>query len=295
MIRHALISMSLVGVLASSAFAQLANQTALVGTVTDSSGSVIPGATVVAVNTGTKDTYETTTNEQGYYNIQFIRIGQYEITVTLSGFQTFKATGIEVATNQVVRRDASLQVGVMSETITVAAGAAMLSTENATLVETINERAVEELPLSGRNVWSLAGTTPGVLGGTSSFTGAGQRNIQNSLSMDGINTAANLLTATSMRPDLRRGDRGAGADRQHLRRVRLLPRRARQRRDQERDQRGARQRVRVPAARLARLRAASSRTGARRRIRGGAISSGSRWTVPCGCPSSMTGATGRSS
>jgi hypothetical protein len=179
---------------------QLANQTALVGTVTDSSGSVIPGATVVAVNTGTKDTYETTTNEQGYYNIQFIRTGQYEVTVSISGFQTFKATGIEVATNQVVRRDAALQVGVMSETITVAAGAAMLSTENATLVETINERAVEDLPLSGRNVWSLAGTTPGVLGGTSSFTGAGQRNIQNSLSMDGINTAANLLTATSMRP-----------------------------------------------------------------------------------------------
>ena len=120
--------------------------------------------------------------------------------MTLQGFQTFKATGIEVATNQVVRRDAALAVGVMTETITVAAGAAMLSTENATLVETINERAVEELPLSGRNVWSLAGTTPGVLGGTSSFTGAGQRNIQNSLSMDGINTAANLLTATSMRP-----------------------------------------------------------------------------------------------
>ena len=161
---------------------------------------MIPGATVVAVNVGTKDTYETTTNTQGYYNIQFVRIGQYDITVTLSGFQTFKATGIAVATNQVVRRDAALQVGVMSETITVAAGAAMLSTENATLVETINERAVEELPLSGRNVWSLAGTTPGVLGGTSSFTGAGQRNIQNSLSMDGINTAANLLTATSMRP-----------------------------------------------------------------------------------------------
>ena len=108
----------------------------------------------------------------------------------MTGFQTFKATGIEVGTNQVVRRDAALQVGVMSETITVAAGAVLLATENATLVETINERAVEELPLSGRNVWSLAGTTPGVLGGTSSFTGAGQRNIQNSLSMDGINTAA---------------------------------------------------------------------------------------------------------
>ena len=86
MIRHALFSLSLVLLVAASADAQLANQTALVGTVTDSSGGVIPGATVVAVNVGTKDTYETTTNDQGYYNIQFVRIGKYEITVTLARF-----------------------------------------------------------------------------------------------------------------------------------------------------------------------------------------------------------------
>src|SRR6185503_6928220 len=97
-------------------------------------------------------------------------------------------------------RDGTLQIGGMTETVTVAAAANMLATDSATIAERIDERSVQELPLSGRNVWSLAGTTPGVLGGTSSFTGAGQRNIQNSLSMDGINTAANLLTATSMRP-----------------------------------------------------------------------------------------------
>jgi hypothetical protein len=201
MIRHGLFSLSLVLLVAASANAQLANQTALVGTVTDSSRAVIPGASVIAVNVGTKDTYETTTNDQGYYNIQFIRIGKYEITVTLAGFQTFKATGIEVGTNQVVRQDAMMQVGGMAETVTVEGAATLLSTENATVAETIRTEMVAELPLSGgRNVWSLAGTTPGVLGGTSSFTGAGQRNIQNSLSMDGINSAANLLTATSMRP-----------------------------------------------------------------------------------------------
>lgn len=121
--------------------------------------------------------------------------------MTLASFQTFKATGIEVGTNQIVRQDAVLQVGGMAETVTVEAAATLLATENATVSETIRQEMVAELPLSGgRNVWSLAGTTPGVLGGTSSFTGAGQRNIQNSLSMDGINSAANLLTATSMRP-----------------------------------------------------------------------------------------------
>src|ERR671914_1918033 len=118
MIRHACMSTLLVVLLAASAAAQLANQTAIVGTVTDPSRAVIPGATVVAVNIGTQDKYEATTNEQGYYNIQFIRIGKYDITVTLEGFQTFKATGIEVGTNQIVRQDAVLQVGGMTETVT---------------------------------------------------------------------------------------------------------------------------------------------------------------------------------
>ena len=191
--------------LATNAWAQLASQTALVGTVTDSGGAVLPGATIVAVNSGTKDTYEATTNAEGYYNIQFVRPGKYNITVTVPNFQTFKATGVDVATNQVVRTNASLSVGGINESVNVQASAQVLDTDRATISETISERAIVELPLSGRNVWSLASTTPGVLGGLNSdiglsFRGAGQREIQNSLSLDGINSSSNLLAATSMRP-----------------------------------------------------------------------------------------------
>jgi hypothetical protein len=191
--------------LTGNAWAQLASQTALVGTVTDSGGAVLPGATVVAVNAGTKDTYETTTNSEGYYNIQFVRPGQYEITVSVPNFQTFKATGVEVATNQVVRTNASLQVGGINESVNVEASAQVLDTDRATISETISERAIVDLPLAGRNVWNLASITPGVLSGNSSdiglsFRGAGQREIQNSLSLDGINSSSNLLAATSMRP-----------------------------------------------------------------------------------------------
>src|ERR1700752_5422281 len=85
--------------LATNASAQLASQTALVGTVTDSDGLVVPGAQVTAVNAGTRDTYEATTNAEGYYNIQFVRTGTYDIAVTLTGFQTSRVTGVEVATN----------------------------------------------------------------------------------------------------------------------------------------------------------------------------------------------------
>jgi hypothetical protein len=197
--------LSLVLLLATSAWAQLASQTALVGTVTDSGGLVVPGAQVVAVNTGTKDTYEATTNTEGYYHIPFVRPGKYEITITIPSFQAFKTVGVEVATNQVVRTNATLQVGGVSESVNVSAEAQVLDTDRATVSETINQRAIVELPLSGRNVWSLASTTPGVLGGLNSdiglsFRGAGQREIQNSLSLDGINSSSNLLAATSMRP-----------------------------------------------------------------------------------------------
>src|SRR5216684_7976809 len=190
---------------ATPAAAQLASQTALVGMVTDSSGSVLPGASVVAVNAGTRDTYEATTNGEGYYNIQFVRTGKYDITVTVAGFQTFKATGVEVASNQVVRTNAVLKVGGVTESVTVEGASRVLDTDRATISETIGQKAIVDLPLSGRNVWSLASTTPGVLGGTNSdiglsFRGAGQREIQNSLSLDGINSSSNLLAATSMRP-----------------------------------------------------------------------------------------------
>ncbi|MCA1651767.1 MAG: carboxypeptidase regulatory-like domain-containing protein [Acidobacteria bacterium] len=205
MIRRLSISLSFSLLIATNALAQLASQTALVGTVTDSGGLVVPGAQVVAVNLGTQDTYEATTNAEGYYNIQFPRTGKYEITVTVAGFQTFKTTGVEVANNQVVRTNAVMQVGGVAESVTVAAQSQVLDTDRATVSETIGERAIVELPLSGRNVWSLASATPGVLMGLNSdiglsFRGAGQREIQNSLSLDGINSSSNLLAMTSMRP-----------------------------------------------------------------------------------------------
>jgi hypothetical protein len=205
MMRTLSLSLGLVLFAGTTASAQLSSQTALVGTVTDSTGLVMPGAQVVAVNLGTKDTYEATTNAEGYYDIQFVRTGKYEITITVAGFQMFKATGVDVANNQVVRTNAVMHVGGVNESVKVEASSPVIDTDRATVSQTIGERAVVELPLGGRNVWSLASTTPGVLAGINSdiglsFRGAGQREIQNSLALDGINSSANLLASTSMRP-----------------------------------------------------------------------------------------------
>lgn len=191
--------------LSAPAFAQLASQTGLVGTVTDSGGGVLPGATVTAVNLGTQATLTGITNEAGVYQFNAVPLGRYEITVTLQGFQTFKATNINVGGNQVVRQDAVLSVGDLSETVTVEASNTTIQTDRAAVSQTVEARAVTDLPASGRNVWQMAATTPGVLRGNTtdiglSFRGAGQREIQNSLTMDGINATSNLLAMTSMRP-----------------------------------------------------------------------------------------------
>ena len=198
-------SLALCLLLATPAAAQLASQTGLVGNVTDAGGGVLPGAAVTAVNVGTQATLSGVTNEAGVYQFNAVPLGRYEITITLQGFQTFKATNIEVGGNQVVRQDAVLSVGALSETVTVEAANTTLQTDRAAVSQTVEARAVVDLPSSGRNVWQLAATTPGVLRGTTtdiglSFRGAGQREIQNSLTMDGINASSNLLAMTSMRP-----------------------------------------------------------------------------------------------
>ena len=219
-------SLALCLLLATPAAAQLASQTGLVGNVTDAGGGVLPGATVTAVNVGTQATLSGVTNEAGVYQFNAVPLGRYEITITLQGFQTFKATNIEVGGNQVVRQDAVLSVGALSETVIVEAANTTLQTDRAAVSQTVEARAVVDLPSSGRNVWQLAATTPGVLRGNTtdiglSFRGAGQREIQNSLTMDGINATLQPAGDDEHAADGRRGHRGPGADRQHVGRVRL--------------------------------------------------------------------------
>src|SRR4051794_21627198 len=105
--------------LAVGANAQLATTTALVGTITDSSGKSMGGVKVTAVNTGTLDTYTTTTNEDGNYRIDFIRIGTYNVTAELTGFNRVQHTGSIVDVNATVRNDFAMPLGSVAESITV--------------------------------------------------------------------------------------------------------------------------------------------------------------------------------
>jgi hypothetical protein len=197
-------------ILTAVAYAQIATTTALVGTLSDATGKTVPGAKVTAVNVGTHDTYAAVTNEQGYYNIEFVAVGDYQITFEQPGFQAMRVTGIHVDINQVVRTDATLKVGNVVESVTVQATATAIKTDDATVSEILATRAVAELPLNGRDVMLLATTTPGVLLGPKAsttatppgddFIGAGTREVQNSMALDGISIITNLITNSATRP-----------------------------------------------------------------------------------------------
>src|SRR4029453_17142796 len=100
MIRRIALSLIPGLLIATAAWAQLASQSALVGTVTDAGGLAVPGAAGVAPNLGPTDTYSAVTNSEGHYQIQFVRPGKYEITISVTGFSTFTTPGGELATNQ---------------------------------------------------------------------------------------------------------------------------------------------------------------------------------------------------
>src|SRR5208283_957698 len=101
------------------AHGQIATTTSLVGNVTDASGKMIPGCRVSAVNQGSRDIYSVLTNETGYYNIQFVRVGTYDLAVEKAGFQRLEKTGIVVENDEVVRNDISLVLGGLSQSVTV--------------------------------------------------------------------------------------------------------------------------------------------------------------------------------
>src|SRR5258708_5111360 len=86
--------------LCTTAWGQIATTTSLVGTVSDNTGAVLPGAAVSAVNQENKETYNAVTNGEGYFSVPFIRVGSYNVTVTHPGFQTAKKTGIIIDLNQ---------------------------------------------------------------------------------------------------------------------------------------------------------------------------------------------------
>ncbi|MBC7928328.1 MAG: carboxypeptidase regulatory-like domain-containing protein, partial [Bryobacteraceae bacterium] len=137
----------------------------IIGTITDSTGATVAGAKVVVTNTGTNTRLEVSSNEEGGYTAPLLPPGSYNLDVSANGFKTVNQSGIQLRIQQQARVDVVLQVGEVSESISVNADAAVVEATTSSVGKVVNNKAILELPLNTRNVYSLVNLTPGVTGG----------------------------------------------------------------------------------------------------------------------------------
>ncbi len=134
----------------------------LVGVVRDSSGAAIPGATVSLQNRDTNLTLTAITNETGSYTIANVLPGPYDVKVALLGFKEFTRTNVDISAAAIVRVDVALQVGALTEIVTVQSEAALLQTDKADTHTEFNAKEITDLPLADyRNYQSLLDLVPG--------------------------------------------------------------------------------------------------------------------------------------
>jgi len=168
--------------------------TALSGNVTDTSGAVLPGADVVAKADETGTTFTAVTNDRGTFTIPAMPIGRYTVTVSLQGFKTVALSDIRLNTGTAAEISVKLELGQLSETVTVKSGTEVVQTQTNTLGSTLTTEQITKLPLVTRDtLWGavpfLAGvdTTTGPRASTINGLPSGAINI----SIDGVNTQDN--------------------------------------------------------------------------------------------------------
>ncbi|MEX2260325.1 MAG: TonB-dependent receptor [Bryobacteraceae bacterium] len=195
------------------------SSTEILGRVADSTGAVIPGATVTIRRIATGETRTAATNQSGEYTFPLIEVGVYSVHCESQGFRSSTVTGLRVEIQQKARVNFMLQIGDVTERIEVAASAVALQTDDASIGSVVENKRVVDLPLNGRNITNLAVMSPGVQFG--SRTGAadgqggfpipgtgisvianGQREINQSVTIDGVEAIMPLYNHTAFTPSV---------------------------------------------------------------------------------------------
>ena len=144
------------------ALSQQSASSGLVGQVTDSSQAAIPGATVTVTNVGTNAQRTTVTDGEGRFSVPALPPAAYHIKVELQGFRTAELPNFVLRQGETARPTITLGVATVTESVTVTGEAPLLQTQSASVGQVINEKQIEDLPLNGRTVLSLASLSAGV-------------------------------------------------------------------------------------------------------------------------------------
>jgi len=197
--------------LAPASMAQTVTAT-LTGTVSDQTGALVPNVKVVATHQGTKIEYNAQSNDSGVYNIPFLPIGNYVVTVEASGFKKLVTNPIQLEVNQTARVDLKLELGEVTQTIEVEGVAPILQTESTTVGQVISGNTTVSLPLNGRNFQQLTLLVPGAIspnpgafntvGGQGRPYVNGNREQGNSFLLDGVSTDETIDNRIGYRPNI---------------------------------------------------------------------------------------------
>jgi Carboxypeptidase regulatory-like domain len=155
------LSVVLATVCAAPALAQV-GASALAGHVADPAGAALPGVTVTVVAVGTNRPRVVVTDVDGGYVVPGLLPGAYRVRVELNGFRPLTRDGVQLATGETVRLDLNLEVGGVTEALTVTADAPLLRSETSGLGHVVDNKRIVELPLNGRSFIALASLVPGV-------------------------------------------------------------------------------------------------------------------------------------
>ncbi len=179
------------------ASAQISTGT-IVGVVEDSSGAVVPNAEVILTHTATAESRHSRTTSSGEFNVPFLHLGNYTVTVTAGGFKTKTLSGITLRVDQTINLHIPLEVGAAAETVEVTGAAPIVDSATSSLGQVIENKQIIDLPLNGRNPFALGllsgNATPMFgMGSNLPFIAGGGRFSANEVTLDGVdnNTVSN--------------------------------------------------------------------------------------------------------
>lgn len=168
----------------------------ITGLITDSSGAVVPEVRLSVNNVETGAERRATSGSGGYYTVPLLPPGKYQVAVQKEGFRPITTSGITLNVNQALRIDFVLEVGTVSESVSIVAEAPLLQTADSTVNSVIDNKRILDLPLNGRNAFALAGLAPGVnpTGGGSTPHISGSQTSTSEVQIDGItNVTAGVI------------------------------------------------------------------------------------------------------
>jgi hypothetical protein len=190
----------------------------IIGLITDSTGAVMPGATVTLTNTGTGLVRVVNTDSNGEYTAPSLPTGTYSVKAELSGFKTVTRPDIPLGVDQRMRIDVKLEIGAVEESVTVTGTSPLVQTSSSELGTTVAEEQIKTLPLNGRNFVNLTRTVPGVVRGipganidgagslawraSASFSANGQRPRDNNYMLDGVDNNETWLQTVVLFPSV---------------------------------------------------------------------------------------------